>query len=251
MCVGVGWSCKRAYSRTGHRIAALAADIDLGALGRALWRKKFLILGLTLFAAAIAFVAVNLITPRYKSEARVLVETRENIFFRPDAEKSRDRATTVDQEAVTSQVQLVLSRDLAREVIKKLKLGERPEFDPVLDGPSLLRTRAYAHGHRQKSAGDDARGAGVQELLRPTLCLPGREVAGHRDRVRIAGSGACRASRECGGRGLSALAASGKAGTDSRGRCMALRRDRAAARQSGQGGGQGRAIPRKDQSLHR
>ena len=25
-------------------------------------------------------------------------------------------------------------------MIKKLKLGERPEFDPVLDGPSLLRT---------------------------------------------------------------------------------------------------------------
>ena len=119
---------------------ALAADIDLGAVGRALWRKKFLVLGLTLFAAAVAFVAVNLITPRYKSEARVLVEARENIFFRPDAEKSLDRANTVDQEAVTSQVQLVLSRDLAREVIKKLKLGERPEFDPVLDGPSLLRT---------------------------------------------------------------------------------------------------------------
>jgi uncharacterized protein involved in exopolysaccharide biosynthesis len=95
--------------------AALAPDIDLGAVGRALWRKKFLILGLTLFAAACAFAAVNLITPRYKSEARVLVETRENIFFRPDAEKTIDRTTTVDQEAITSQVQLVLSpRSCAR-----------------------------------------------------------------------------------------------------------------------------------------
>jgi tyrosine-protein kinase Etk/Wzc len=115
-------------------------EIDLGGLGRALWRRKFLIAGLTLIAAAIAFAAVNLITPRYKSEARVLIETRENIFFRPDAEKTIERGTTVDQEAVTSQVQLILSRDLAREVIKKLKLAERPEFDPVLAGPSLLRT---------------------------------------------------------------------------------------------------------------
>jgi tyrosine-protein kinase Etk/Wzc len=115
-------------------------EIDLGGLGRALWRRKFLIAGLTLVAAAIAFAAVNLITPRYKSEARVLIETRENIFFRPDAEKTIERGTTVDQEAVTSQVQLILSRDLAREVIKKLKLAERPEFDPVLAGPSLLRT---------------------------------------------------------------------------------------------------------------
>src|SRR5262252_3203037 len=117
-----------------------AGDIDLGALGRALWRKRVLIAGLTLLTAAIAFLIVNMITPRYKSEARVLIETRENIFFRPDAEKAIERSTTVDQEAVTSQVQLILSRDLARDVIKKLKLADRPEFDPVLAGPSLLRT---------------------------------------------------------------------------------------------------------------
>jgi len=50
-----------------------------------------------------------------------------------------ERVTTVDQEAVTSQVQLILSRDLAREVIKKLNLGEKPEFDPVLRSASLWR----------------------------------------------------------------------------------------------------------------
>src|SRR5690242_12694694 len=119
--------------------AAPLGDIDFSALGRALWRKKTLILGLTLLTAAIAFAAVNFITPRYKSEARVLIETRENIFLRPDAEKTLERGTTVDQEAVTSQVQLILSRDLAREAIKKLNLAERPEFDPVLAGPSFLR----------------------------------------------------------------------------------------------------------------
>jgi succinoglycan biosynthesis transport protein ExoP len=117
-----------------------AGDIDLGALRRALWRKKFLILGLTLLTAAIAFAGVNYVTPRYKSEARVLLEMRENIFLRPDAEKTAERTTTVDQEAVTSQVQLILSRDLAREVIKKLNLAQRPEFDPVLDAPSPIRT---------------------------------------------------------------------------------------------------------------
>jgi uncharacterized protein involved in exopolysaccharide biosynthesis len=125
----------------GRRGAARAAqEIDLGSLGRALWRRKLLIGGATLLAAAIAFAVVNLITPRYKSEVRVLIETRENAFLRPDAEKTTERGTTVDQEAVTSQVQLILSRELAREVIRKLKLAERPEFDPVLAGPSLPRT---------------------------------------------------------------------------------------------------------------
>ena len=40
---------------------------------------------------------------------------------------------------MTSQVQLALSRDLARQVIKQLKLGELPEFDSTLRGVSLMR----------------------------------------------------------------------------------------------------------------
>jgi len=42
-------------------------------------------------AAGIALAGVNVVTPRYKSEARVLIETRENIFLRPDAEKGAER----------------------------------------------------------------------------------------------------------------------------------------------------------------
>jgi Mrp family chromosome partitioning ATPase/capsular polysaccharide biosynthesis protein len=120
--------------------ATSAGGADRGAFGRALWSKKALIGGLTLLAAAIAFAVVNFIAPRYKSETWVLIETRENIFFRPDAKKTLEHGTTVDHEAMSSQAQLILSRDLAREVIKKLKLAERPEFDPILGGPSLLRT---------------------------------------------------------------------------------------------------------------
>ena len=55
-------------------VAQAATEIDLGGLGRALWRKKFWIVGLTLLAAGLAFAIVNFITPRYKSEARVLVD---------------------------------------------------------------------------------------------------------------------------------------------------------------------------------
>ncbi len=126
---------------SGRMSSAQAADeIDVRALGRPLWRKRGLIIALTLMAAVIAFVAVNLMTSRYRSEARVLIETRDNIFTRPDAEKTVDRGATIDQEAVTSQVQLILSRDLARDIIRRLKLSERPEFDPVLRGTSFVRT---------------------------------------------------------------------------------------------------------------
>ena len=114
-------------------------ELDLGAVGRALWRKKLWVLGPAAIVALVTFIGVNVITPRYKSEARVLIEGRESVFLRPEAEKSLERERTVDAEAVSSQVQLVLSREVARQVIKQLKLGEKPEFDPVLRGFNPVR----------------------------------------------------------------------------------------------------------------
>ena len=110
-----------------------SGDLDLRVLGQALLRHKNWIIVPTLVAAALSIAAVNLVTPRYKSEARILIDGRENVFLRPNGERNEER-TALDAEAVTSQVQLLLSRDLAREVIRKNKLAERPEFDPVLQG---------------------------------------------------------------------------------------------------------------------
>ena len=118
---------------------AIAGDIDLRALGDALARKRDWIILPSVLAAVLSIAAVNFITPRYKSEARILIDGRENVFLRPNADRAEERAA-LDAEAVTSQVQLVLSRDLAREIIKNNKLAERPEFDPVLQGISPLKS---------------------------------------------------------------------------------------------------------------
>src|SRR3954466_3286784 len=119
--------------------ASESGDLDLHALGQALTRKRSWIIVPTVLALVLSLAAVNMITPRYKSEARILVDGRENVFLRPNGERNEER-NTVDAEAVTSQVQLLLSRDLAREIIKKNKLAERPEFDPVLQGFSPLKS---------------------------------------------------------------------------------------------------------------
>jgi len=118
---------------------AASGEPDLRGLGRVLWAKKTTILGITLLVAAVAFAVVNTITPRYRSEARLLLETRENVFLRAEADKNGGDRNTVDPEAVTSQTQLVLSRDLARAVIKKEKLGDLPEFDPSAGRASVPR----------------------------------------------------------------------------------------------------------------
>jgi succinoglycan biosynthesis transport protein ExoP len=114
-----------------------SGEPDLRSIGHALWRKKVMIFGVTLLATAGAFLVVNSVTPRYQSETKLLLESRENVFMRADADKGLTERVALDPEAVTSQIQLVLSRDVAREVIKKEKLGESPEFDPAVGGHSL------------------------------------------------------------------------------------------------------------------
>ena len=118
-------------------------DIDLGQVGRALWARRLWILIPTVAVGLLTFVAVNMITPRYKSEARILFEGRENVFLQPNAEKAPESAVG-DQEAVANQVQVVLSRDVALEVIRKLRLIERSEF--AQGGVSSLRYMMMAFG---------------------------------------------------------------------------------------------------------
>src|ERR1700723_1573653 len=131
---------KPAADKPAAASASESGDLELRAPGQALLRHKNWIVVPTLVAAVLSIPAVNLVTPRYKSEARILIDGRENVFLRPNGERNDERAAPLDPEAVTSQVQLLLSRDLAREVIKKNKLAERPEFDPVLQGFARLKS---------------------------------------------------------------------------------------------------------------
>jgi succinoglycan biosynthesis transport protein ExoP len=123
----------------------ITGDLDLRALGDALKRKRGWIIVPTVLAVALSITAVNLVTPRYKSEARILIDGRENVFLRPNGERNEER-TALDAEAVTSQVQLVLSRDLAREIVKKNELADLPEFDPVLRGVSPIKSMLALFG---------------------------------------------------------------------------------------------------------
>jgi hypothetical protein len=91
--------------------ASEPGDLDLHALGHALMRKRGWIIVPTVLAAVFSIAAVNLITPRYKSEARILIDGRENVFLRPNADRTEERGG-LDPEAVTSQVQLLLSRGI-------------------------------------------------------------------------------------------------------------------------------------------
>lgn len=103
--------------------------LDLSALWAAIKRRKAWIIGPTLAALGLSFVAVNLVTPRYTGEARILLENRDSFYTRPGQGVSESASQQFDSEAVQSQVQLIMSRDLAREAIKRIGLVGNTEFD--------------------------------------------------------------------------------------------------------------------------
>jgi uncharacterized protein involved in exopolysaccharide biosynthesis len=112
-------------------------EIDLIALFREVGRRKWHILLLTLAAFVLSTVVVNFIKPRYMGETRVFLENRDTEYTRIGREGPSNRDPLIDQDAIQSQVLIIQSRDIARQVIKKLGLASKPEFDSTLEGISL------------------------------------------------------------------------------------------------------------------
>ncbi len=113
-------------------------EIEIASVGQALWRGRKWIAGATLlgFLGSVAFV--TLVKPKYTAEAKALVENQESYFTRPEKSGAEPGQIAPDAEAVASQVQLVTSRDLAREAIRALGLKGNPEFDPAAGDLGLL-----------------------------------------------------------------------------------------------------------------
>lgn len=123
------------------------AELDLKVLFGALWRHKMWIIVPTLLALIGSYLLVNMLTPKYASEARLFIENSESIYTRPGGERQQgSEALPIDAEAVASQVQMLYSRDLARAVIRKLGLNSNPEFDPMLRGRSIVSVLASMAG---------------------------------------------------------------------------------------------------------
>ncbi|ATN33919.1 chain-length determining protein [Rhizobium sp. ACO-34A] len=111
-------------------------DIDLAQLFRAVWQRRLRILAATALAGGLAFAGANLISPSYRSEARILIEPRQPNY------STTDRAGTtaepvLDELNIVSQVQLLQSVDLIKQVVRDLKLYELEEFDPDTN-PSIV-----------------------------------------------------------------------------------------------------------------
>lgn len=114
-----------------------ADSANLAQVWQALKAHRRWILIPTLIAFLGSLVFVNVVSPRYTGEANVLLEIRESFYTRPGQDRV-DRPL-IDEQAVASQVQVALSRDIGREAVRRLQLVGNPEFDPLVHGIGPVR----------------------------------------------------------------------------------------------------------------
>jgi succinoglycan biosynthesis transport protein ExoP len=119
---------------------ASASEVNIGDIGHAMRRHWRWIAGPTALAFVGSLLFVNVVSPRYTGEAKLLLQSADSYFTRPGPDRAMDQQLQFDEQAVASQVQVVMSRDLAREAIKQLNLVGNQEFDPQVGGLGIVQS---------------------------------------------------------------------------------------------------------------
>ncbi|MEI9886225.1 MAG: Wzz/FepE/Etk N-terminal domain-containing protein [Rhizomicrobium sp.] len=126
------------------------AAFELADLPGLLHAKAGLIFRVTLVTVALAVAAVSLMPTRYVSSAILMLDSRKNAIADLSAVLS---ALPTDPASLQNQIQVLQSRDLAAEVIGKLKLYDDPEFNAALQ-PTVGSALLAALNPRQLFASD-------------------------------------------------------------------------------------------------
>ena len=119
-------------------ITATEMEIDLRALFSTLLRKLPYIIAFVLIVAGGTYYGLSHLKPLYTSETTILIQAGESSLTQTTQGSPEQTATALDEQAITSQVQLIRSRDLAKSVAAKLDLAGKAEFNPALRAPSSL-----------------------------------------------------------------------------------------------------------------
>ncbi|AZO15003.1 chain-length determining protein [Mesorhizobium sp. M2A.F.Ca.ET.043.05.1.1] len=118
--------------------AAADVDVDLKQLFASLARNWLRIVLVTLVVTGLAFALAWLATPYYKATAKLEIGSRESEYTRPPGTNDDDKPI-LDEQGVATQVQIISSPDILKQVATKLDLDKLPEFDETLKMSALGR----------------------------------------------------------------------------------------------------------------
>lgn len=94
---------------------------------RAISKRRWSILGLTIVVGILAMLIVSSMRPQFRSTATILIEQGKSKVVSIEEVYSQGM---IQREYYQTQVEILKSAELARKVVQKLKLTEHPEFDP-------------------------------------------------------------------------------------------------------------------------
>lgn len=105
-------------------------DIDVIGLFAALKRKWWLVLLVTILATVGLFLFLSAIPERYESNARIIIENKDNSFNRTLNDNGGQQTNNqFDEEAIRSQVEVISSDKIALEIMAQLDLENADEFN--------------------------------------------------------------------------------------------------------------------------
>lgn len=123
----------------GRSKAAAPEDrVNLNALLNILRRRRWLFLGIAgsvfLFVALLTYLQ----TPLYTATAQIVIDTVKEQVTPIQEQVLQDAAGEISSAAVDTEVQVILSRELANKVVDALALDKAAAFDPSLTVPSKI-----------------------------------------------------------------------------------------------------------------
>src|SRR5207244_192194 len=127
--------------------------IDFLEYWRAVSKRKWSIVGLTVLVGILAALIVSNIRPQYRGVATLLIEQGKSKVVSIEEVYSQG---LIQREYYQTQVEILKSEELARKVVKRLSLTTHPDFDPRQAKPGLL-ARWFASPEAPASEDDIAK----------------------------------------------------------------------------------------------
>ena len=109
--------------------------LDVVEYWRAIAKRRWSILGLTLLVAILTALIVSNMRPLYRATVTLLIEQGKSKVVSIEEVYSQG---LLQREYYQTQAEILKSEDLARKVVRKLKLTTHPDFDPRQTVPSLM-----------------------------------------------------------------------------------------------------------------
>ena len=119
--------------------AAADVDVDLRQLFASLARNWLRILLFVLVVTGLAFAFASFATKHYKAETQVEIAPRESVYTRPAGSNNDGDKPILDEQGVATQVQIISSNEILKQVAQKLGLVRLREFDETINMSSLSR----------------------------------------------------------------------------------------------------------------